>query len=346
MARILFAAHDSGGANLLQPVAEACEAAGHEVRRIAHGPARALWGGRSRTVRAEMRAFGPDLAVTGTSKEAGFEQRLWRVARNHGVGTIAAIDAWMNLRDRFVRSQDGIQPDALLVIDQGMKQEIAGAGWCRARLYVGGQPYLERQAIRLRRRRAALRPKAFGRRADRRLNSPRVVVFFSEPLAGTAAAGRVGYDQFLVAGLIADRLPLLASACFIIQPHPKEKAGPWHDWLVDHSVPPSLEARVSDRTTEDLLVAADAVTSMASMVVIEAAVAGIPALAVQPRRNYCPNPAIDSMPEIRLVTDPVELVDALAEALATDPPMGATERFAGSTEACLRAIETELRTSV
>ena len=331
MARILFAAHDTGGANLLQPVAEACESAGHEVRRIAHGPARALWGGTSRSPLAEMRAFAPDLAVTGTSEKVIFEQGMWRAARDRGVGTIAAIDAWMNLRQRFVRAQDGGQPDALLVIDQEMKREIAGAGWCRARLYVGGQPYLERQATHLRRR-----------RAERAPNASRLVAFFSEPIAGSAAASRIGYDQFRVAGLIAERLAKLTPARLLIQPHPKETARPWRDWLGDHAVPPGLDVAVSERGTEDLLAEADVVAGMSTMVIIEAAVAGIPALAVQPGRGYCPNPVIDSMPEIRLVTDPTELGDALAATLTAEPSDGVADRFAGSIEACLGAIETEL----
>ncbi len=332
MARILFAAGDTGGANLLRPVAEACESAGHEVRRIAHGPARALWGGASRTVLAELRAFAPDLAVTGTSENADFEQTLWRRAREFDVGTIAAIDAWMNLSDRFLRSPDGVQPDALLVIDEEMKREIKRAGWCRARLYVGGQPHLEHQAIHLGRRRALRRP-----------NAPCLLVYFSEPLAGTAAAERIGYDQFLVAGLIANRLANHSPLNFLIQPHPKEPAGPWHAWVSGHSFPHGLDVSVSERTTEELLVEADAVTSMASMVVIEAAVAGIPALAVQPHRNYCPNPTIDEMSTIRLVIEPSDLADALGAVLTTDRRMNSANGFEGSTEACLRVIETELR---
>jgi hypothetical protein len=339
MARILFAAHDPGGANLLAPVIESCFAAGHEVRRLACGPAREIWpdapAGDTESAGAELHALTPDLTVTGTSESADFEQRLWNAAREANLRSMAAIDAWMNLRERFTNGTTENQPDALLVIDTAMKGEIEEAGWCRARLHVGGQPHLERQAIRLRRLRKGRAP-----------GKPRSIAYFSEPIEGTSAAKRVGYDQFRVAAMIATALTGRPPVRFLIRPHPKETTEPWTDWLSGEDVPPGVAAEIRNETADDLLATADAVISMASMPVIEAALAGIPALAVQPGRNYCPNPAIDASPGIRLVTEPEHLAEALGEVLARgDAPIdgaAAGGRFAGSAEACLRAIESEL----
>jgi hypothetical protein len=339
MARILFAAHDPGGANLLKPVIEACFAAGHEVRRLACGPARAIWpdapAGDGQTAAAELRALNPDLTITGTSKSADFEQLLWRAARQGKLRSMAAIDAWMNLRPRFTDGRTETQPDALLVIDRAMKEEIEEAGWCRARLHVGGQPHLEHQTIRLRQL-----------RKDRTPGSPRTLAYFSEPIEGTATAAQMGYDQFQVAAMIAAALAKFIPMQLLIRPHPKEETGPWIDWLSGENVPPGVAAEIRDKPADDLLAMVDAATGMSTMVIIEAALAGIPALAVQPRRNYCPNPAIDTNPDIRLVTDPEHLSEALAEILSRgNAPIDDTTpggRFAGSTDACLRAIESEL----
>jgi hypothetical protein len=334
MARLFFAAHDSGGANLLAPVARRCAAAGHVVRICAEGPARRVWPDAETMVdpEAALGAFGADIAVTGTSEFADLEHRIWRVARTLGVTSLAAIDAWMNLRQRFRPGPGGDagQPDALCVIDAAMYRELRAPGWCEARLHIAGQPHLEYVADEVRQRRIG------------KSESMRTVSFFSEPITGVGAAERIGYQQFQVAALIAEALGPHGPLHFIVQPHPKEPSAPWRAWLRETVFPASIEVALSTIDTESLLVESAVATSMASMVAIEAALTGMPVLAVQPHRRYCPNPAIDAMAEVLLVTDPSKLPAAAAALMAHPGRNAANKRFTGSTERFLKVITHEL----
>lgn len=334
MARLFFAAHDSGGANLLAPVARQCASAGHEVKICAEGPARRVWPDATIIIdlEAELSEFMADVVVTGTSETADTELRVWRAARTLAVPSLAAIDAWMNLRQRFRPGADGDigQPDALCVIDAAMDQDIRAQGWCKARLHTVGQPHLEQVANEVRRRR-------IGRSA-----TTRTVSFFSEPVVEVGAAKRIGYEQFQTATLIAEALAPHGPLNFVVQPHPKELSAPWRAWIRDTKFPVGVQAALSTIDTKSLLAESAAATSMSSMVMIEAAVAGIPALAVQPNRRYCPNPAIDAMTEIFLVTNPEKLPAAMDSLLAQPGQNALGKRFAGSTEQFLKIIKSEL----
>jgi len=334
MARLFFAAHDSGGANLLAPVARQCAAAGHEVKMYAEGPARHVWPDAAMATdpETELREFGAEMVVTGTSQTADTEHRIWRTARKLAVPSLAAIDAWMNLRQRFRLGPDGDigQPDVLCVIDETMDGNVRAQDWCKARIRITGQPHLEHVADEVRRRRTG------------KSENIRTVSFFSEPIIEVGAAERIGYQQFQTAALIAGALAPHGPLDFVVQPHPKERLAPWHVWLRDTEFPNGIETTLSTIDTESLLARSFAATAMASMVVIEAALAGIPVLAVQPNRRYCPNSAIDAIADIPLVTDPENLPAAMASLMAQTGQNTLENHFAGSTERFLKIIEHEL----
>ena len=288
MARLALAAHDPGGAAVLAAAAPDLRAAGHDLFWLPGGPAAKLWREAGEAAPEAMAApaaaaalerAGPELLLTGTSFHDGFERALWAAARRLRVPSLAVLDAWTNIERRF-QSSDGAseQPDAFGVMDEATRADVAAAGWCRARLFVTGQPHLAARTERLKRLRR-------GRRGGER----KQVVFFSEPIIEDFGPTARGFTQFTVATLAAEALGANLRVHFSIKPHPRESESGWRDWLTRA---PRATLAVGD--TESLLGGADGILGMTTMVLLEAALAGIPVLSLQPDRVGPTNPLLDS----------------------------------------------------
>lgn len=319
MARLALAAHDPGGAAVLAAAAPALRDAGHDLAWLPAGPAAKLWHEAGETVSealdvaaatATLERLAPDLLVTGTSFHDGFERALWAAARRLGVPSFAVLDAWSNIARRF-QSPDGSreQPDAFGVMDEATRADVAAAGWCRARLFVIGQPHLAARTERLKQRRQN-RHGGVGRQFEKQ------IVFFSEPILEDFGPTARGFTQFEVATLVAEVFTGSAAVRLAIKPHPRESEVVWLDWLAN--VP---NVRLATEETEAILGVADGVLGMTTMVLLEACLAGIPALSLQPGRPTPANPIIDSMlPIITRRADAAGTLSAWVAGLTSPPP--------------------------
>lgn len=346
MGHLLFAAHDPGGANLLLAVMAAARAAGHRLSLAPAGPAETIWRAAGEV---KMETMGdeedgvmldrlvPDLVITGTSF-GGYDRHLWLLARARGIGSLAAIDAWTNLQRRFAGPDgDDGQPDALCVFDEGMRDEILAGGWCRSQLYVTGQPHLQAVTQRLK----------LARRARRPAGRP-VIAFFSEPVhQDHGGVATVGYDQFTTIDAIVAELDGAPPLTLLVQPHPREDPNEWRAWRAGKGGGPVM-ITIGDGAAEAVLAGCDAVLGMTSMVLVEAALAGIPALAVQLGRRRVDNPLLDRLGGVGVVTEPRALSERLSRLLGDlGRPVGCDPALAAILEKAdcrvVNAIDAELQ---
>ena len=103
MARLLFAAHDLGGAHMLALVIMLASERGHDVVLLAAGLARTSWRGldgmrvevqpAASDIGRQLALINPDLVDTGNSDVATLERDAWVAARGQGIGSVAAIEA-------------------------------------------------------------------------------------------------------------------------------------------------------------------------------------------------------------------------------------------------------------
>ena len=314
MAHLLFAAHDPGAANMLAPVMRLARKRGHRVTTIGEAGSE-----------DPMEAMAPDLLVTGTG-HTDFERRLWPRARDLGIDTVAVIDTWTNLRKRFTEGGETVEPDAVCVVDEEMREQM---GWCGARLHVTGQPHLQSVVDRL-----------APRRAGRGASDPPLLVFFSEPLSRDYGAEDVGFDEFGVADALLSGIAGAGPLTLLVQPHPREDREEWRAWL-------SGRHGVADVSTEDLLVTCDGALGMTTMVLFEAALLGVPVLSLQPGRRRPLNPRLDAVKGLHRVTDDADIGPALARFLgalgeAVSIDHGLSDVIANADQRLLAAIEKEL----
>lgn len=305
MARLLFASHDPSGANMLLPVLPLARARGHDVRVVGAGPAAAIFGLAGEDVISDVSlddATKPSLLVTGTAM-GSFDRDLWRRARQANVRTFALIDAWTNLELRF-KGNDGSlnEPDAIGVVDAAMAEALK-AWKIRSHLHVVGQPHLQALEGRLRGKRAGHKP----------CNPPRIV-FFSECMKEDGHKARYGFDQFDVAEVLFPALATWGTIDLSVKPHPRETVGGWRAFLDKRSFA-SLSIRIVDAPSEQLMMAADGVAGIFTMVLLEAALARIPILSVQPGFKPGVNTLLERLPGTP-VFDVADLPDAINRFLA------------------------------
>lgn len=303
MARLLFAAHDPSGANLLLALAPAARVRSHDLTFLAAGPAAKAFAAAGEKFLSDAAFDGagrPDALVTGSAM-GDFDRDLWRRAKAAGVPSLGVVDAWTNVRRRF-RHSDGTDalPDAVGAVDEPMRDAILG--WYDVPVHVVGQPHLQALERRLR-----------GRRAGHKARRPPRIVFFSECLREDGLKDRIGFDQFDAADLLFPSLAAAGPVEFAIKPHPREAPGAWRDYLA--AKPSALAPRILDTPSEAAMMAADGVLGMSTMVLIEAALAAIPILAVQPRRKEVVNTMLERLPAPPVV-DPADVPAALAAFLA------------------------------
>ena len=288
---------------MLAPVIPLLDKAGHHVTLMATGPAARKWkefdvskiasGVGLATARKVLPAA--DLIITGTSFVSDFERDIWEISQVSGAPSIAVIDTWGNFRRRFERTDNGreIRPNAVGVIDEWCADEFHGLGFSRDTMHVVGHPHLQ-----------TVVDKVTARRASRKPCSPRVLVFVSEPLKERFHGEQyLGYDQFEVFALVASSLSGIEDITLKLKLHPAEEERTWREWLQSAGNRQYAETQITSETPEDLLVQADGVIGMESMMLLEATMAGVPALAVQPGRRPFPNPIFDRFPTVILAAE-------------------------------------------
>lgn len=154
MTKIMFFAHDPGGANAIKPLIEPLKKE-HEVVVSAKGPAvqkldcDSVIGGGGLTLSEVM----PDILITGTSANDFTEKELWREAKSLGIKSMAILDHWVNYGIRF--SKYGLKdvekfdkkcdylPDYIIVMDEFAKSEMIKDGVPGNIIYPLGNPHFQ-----------------------------------------------------------------------------------------------------------------------------------------------------------------------------------------------------------
>ena len=119
--KLLVAAHDAGGAELLSAwLRRHC--AEHDaslvLRRPGAGDLRAPSCPGSRRSRRSRRSSPFDWVLCGSSASADLERRVVRAARAAGVPCTVWLDHWVNYPMRFVLDGEAVLPDELWVSDE------------------------------------------------------------------------------------------------------------------------------------------------------------------------------------------------------------------------------------
>ena len=302
--RILVAASDPGGASALVPVLQGLETIRkYELNVFAEGQAQRIFkksgilytSSHGNTMdfdsienwsRSELTGKKYQAVVTGTSFYPGSEQGCIRMARELNIPCVTLIDSWSNYRQRFLRSHEmtltsAILPTRIAVPDQFAVHEMEEAGFPEKILRIIGQPALDRFANQ-----ASLR----GHEERKTLCSllkisftEPVFAFFSQPISNLYGPPDTpsyrGYTEYdVLEGLLKHVSLEFPSATLLVKLHPKEDSQKFKKLL--NQYPNNVQ--VSELSEENLVLGADIVIGMTSIVLVKAYLCGKKVLSLQP----------------------------------------------------------------
>lgn len=306
--RLLCAAGDVGGARAVQAVAREAESLGLPVAVLDHGllgaEARPGWVriAPSRPPDEALAALGPSGAlVFGTSVRDTLALTWARAARKAGWRTLHLLDNWSSYRHRL--TYDGgppFSPDIYAVMDEAAARAAADEGVDPAILRITGQPALADLAD------AATR--ALPRRHQRRGDRLRLLIV-SEPAAqdqgrDPAAPGYRGYTEDTVLALLCAILaPCADWLTLTLLPHPREDAKALAA-LWECLRGPLAGEVVAPGRGRDHLLDQDAVVGMASILLYEAWLIGLPVASLQPGLRLAELALLGQRPDVCFITAP------------------------------------------
>lgn len=279
--RLAIVAGDPGGGAALVPVVELLDALQWPCHLYAYAESFESWTARGWPVRPaeqlQLDSIGGLICATSVNAQM-YELDWLAAARAQGVPSLAVLDFWSNYLARFQRAGQTTLPDALAVPDALAREEMIAAGFDAASLHITGQPALDRLASITPlspARRRALR-EACGVREGQQL-----ALWVSQPLR--MIAQRLGQppviDEQQACLALEQALAQLGEPIALrVKPHPRESRADFaalgQVWPDSRLVPDSVLAH-------ELLICADIVIGIHSMMLFEACQLGCRVLSYQ-----------------------------------------------------------------
>lgn len=314
----------NGGAEAVSPVVKRLREGGAQVRVLSYRaatdsframgiePDRILENASSRNCRAEIGQFGPDTLLTGTQlqdeeHERTLEQALWATSGIARIKSVALVDSWDCLAERFrdldpdeagkmviVRGGPARIPSVIALPGEMAREELIAAGLPTERLVVTGNPYFEHVLNEA----ANLPPETRKTLLEKPVFSTfkyggKLIVFMSDQMD---AYPDLGFTEKGVLGQFLQAIDELAESegmkiNVIVRPHPFRKEGAQEAFAVDtRNIAKVLHNPISARgndpeneyTMEELLKAADIVAGTFNNPLITAAIMGVPVIQFLP----------------------------------------------------------------
>jgi len=322
--RLVAVCGDPGGASAVAPVLELMMRENRvKVDAFAYRQACDVWQKRGMQFEALDEAVPQEeidsllripetrLLLTGTSVNGvDLEKRFIASARNRQLPSLALLDYWSNYGARFSvgEGKPAGFPDRIAVMDEWARDEMLAEGFDATRLAVTGQPAFD-----------SLLGKTLANDVERQrirdglniANDELVVLFASQPLAEVNGLSRgdsqwLGYDEKSVLSGLLRALDELSEAylreiVLLVLPHPRENRAIFAG-IGGNSV------RVLVAAHGDALgvaKAADVVTGMNSVLLMESCYSGLLTVSLQPGLRRA-----DSLPASRLGVCPAVYRDA------------------------------------
>lgn len=296
--KLLLCATDAGGARNLAPLLLYVQNKGFLPSLITSEGMLALFDTRgikiikAKDVNSEMAAINllkeisPAAIVCGTTRYTGPERLLITAARKLGIKSVVILDEWFNYRIRFQKEDGELSylPDIICCQDEKSRNEAASEGIPPDHLFVTGSAFLS--TLTFRAEKFLTDPPAMpGFIKDK---TKPIITFLHEthsldyglrPGESGPLGQFIGYSEHTVRQDIFDTLKKIGKNCTVIEKlHPAYQGyglAPLGDSCVQWITVPTTDLL-------PLLWHSDLVVGMRSIVLLEAAILGCPAVSYQP----------------------------------------------------------------
>ncbi len=301
---MIFAAGDPGGSRALLPVLHELEQQGQHCVVLEHGfLARELPSSSKAEVcpQEDIAGYlsGNAVYLFGSSTTDTLPLALARLAHKRHIPTIHVLDSWGTYRSRLCTDgQKPFVPDIYTVLDEAARQGAIAEGVPESCLMITGHPGLADAVTSLRHLTDSPKPalaKKYGLPADKIC-----VAFINEPFAavyGTDCSthGHPGFtEQTVLPDFLGTLEPFGKELFVLLLAHPKQQ--PEEIAAFWEASCRSLAGKVIALPTgREILHMVSGVAGMASILLYESWLAGLPTLALQPGRRTQTTPRYASL---------------------------------------------------
>lgn len=335
MRKILFFAHDPGGANAIKPLILPLRAKGFECFIYGKGPALfilpnvAEYAGNTDEL---IKNVKPNFIITGTSAKDMTEKELRKSALTHGILCLSILDSWVNY-NRFTKystkelaknkkyNELDYLPDFLIVMDTYAKNEASKQGVPKDIIYPLGNPHF-----------GYIKNALKNLNADELRNSlldgkNKLIVWVSEPIIED-------YGKGLELECLKDLIEIIPKeAKLVVKPHPREKQDKF-DEFKDITI-------IKDISSQHIIKAADLIISMTSMVLLESIIADKQAISYQKNQTNDEKFILTKMKALPFINDKFSLKKEIEERLKIHKKINLQINF-NATENIIKFIEERL----
>ena len=302
--RIMAVAGDAGGAAAIVPVLQRMKGLGGSwlIQVMAYNQAREIFsksnvpyneiGERSdeAEVSRHFQKFRPDCLLTATSVNGvDWEKFMISESRHAGIPSLSVLDFWSNYRARFSnqRNQLAYLPDRIAVMDKCAQNEMIQQGFPEGCLVVTGQPVFDE--LFKSKTEYELEARNVRSKYTARFPCNKVVVFLSQPISRFYASpvlcdNNPGYNEadvfkILVDGLEQLTIKLNIKINLLVRAHPRETWSLASDGKLSWGI---YLHRVEQEKIRPLLMAADMVVGMTTVLLMESCLLGCVTVSLQP----------------------------------------------------------------
>lgn len=335
MLKILFFAHDPGGANAIKPLIEPLNKKGFKCLVYGKGPALKIlpnvieYSGDTDKL---IESIKPNFIITGTSASDMTEKELRLSAQKCGIECLAILDSWVNY-NRFTKystkelaknkkySELSYLPTYLIVMDEYAKNEAIKESVPKNIIYPLGNPHFEYiknsfKALNVDELRKSLLK-----------GKQKLIVWASEPYIED-------YGKGMEIECLKDLIEVVPNDThLIIKPHPREKLDKFDKF--------KGIAIVRDMSSLQMIKAADLVLSMTSMVLIESIIANKATLSYQKNETDNEKFILTKMKALPFINDKFSLKKEIEERLKFHNKINLQIKF-NATENIIKFIEERL----
>lgn len=265
MKKVMFFAHDPGGANAIAPLISEFK----NPLVYGKGPSLNILPFSKELPQGVLADVRPDFLITGTSANDFTERNLWNEASGFGIPSMAILDSWINYGVRFSEyGLDKLQlfqkackylPKYLCVMDDLAKEDAIKDGIPEEIILTFGNPHFEKTFMRA--------------QNSKSISDGKRILFASQPFDDIYYKGseETALKNIIETVKAYDNLKLL------IRKHPKESPEKFAKYLD--------ECVIMDNNTDvfDSIQQVEIIVSVNSMVLIEALFFGKKIISYQPK---------------------------------------------------------------
>ena len=311
MAKLLFYAHDPGGANAIKPLIEPLKQRPNEIYVFGAGPALKILPDITEfkdNTDDLITKIKPDFVITGTSSANITEKKLRKSAKINNIQSMAILDAWINYnrftpyscKDLSINKKYGeldYLPDYVIVMDDYAKEQMIKEGVPENVIYPLGNPHFKFIKDNFE------NLKTEDLRKNLLNGKEKLILWASECYIEDYGHGM----ELECLKDIVDIIP--KNFQLIVKPHPREKENKFDEFK-------NIKI-VRDKTSAELIKCADLVISMTSMVLIESIIARKPSLSYQKNETDKNKFILTKMNAIPFINDKITLRNRLQEPFKT-----------------------------